>query len=79
MADKTESKQERTGPEFAAYLRKLADGFESGEEVRLTVGNKEVTVHPPESFDTEVSVVERSSALRGNKETVELTAEWRVK
>ncbi|WP_224449018.1 amphi-Trp domain-containing protein [Haloprofundus salilacus] len=79
MADKTESKQEQTRSQFASYLRSLADELESGDEVRLTVGNKDVTVHPPESFDTEVTVVERSAALRGNKETIELTAEWTVK
>ncbi|KTG09329.1 hypothetical protein AUR64_16235 [Haloprofundus marisrubri] len=79
MADKTQSKQERTGPEFAGYLRRIADEFDSGGDVRLSIGNKEVTVHPPESFDTEVSVTERSSKLRGDKETVEITAEWKVK
>jgi hypothetical protein len=38
-----------------------------------------VVLHPPESVNTEIEVTERSSKLRGDKETLELTAEWKVK
>lgn len=78
MADKTESKGELTRSEFADYLRELADEFDRGGEVGVRIGNKSVTLHPPDSFTHETAVVERSSILRGNKESLEIEAKWKT-
>lgn len=79
MADRTQASETLTRSELAAYLRSLADEFESGdEEVGIDVGNKRVTLNPPEEVSCDVEVVERSSVLRGSKETVELELSWKL-
>lgn len=64
--------------ELAAYLAGLAEEFDRGdEEIDVTVGNKTVTLHPPETVECDVEVLERSSVLRGNRETVEIELRWK--
>ena len=78
MADRTHASETMTRSELSAYLRSLADEFESGEEeVGIDVGNKRVTLHPPEEVSCDVEVVERSSVLRGSKETVDVELTWK--
>ncbi|WP_101294611.1 amphi-Trp domain-containing protein [Halegenticoccus soli] len=77
MADKTETKRTMSREEFADYLRMLADGFDGEGEVTVSVDNKSVTLHPPGEITAEVEVVERSSILRGDKESIELDASWK--
>lgn len=78
MADRTQSKEAMTRSELAAYLTSLAEEFEAaGDELAVAVGNKTVTLHPPEEVDCEVEVVERASVLRGNRETVSIELSWK--
>ena len=78
MADRTNSSRTVTRAELAAYLRQVADEFEGGgDDVGIDVGNKRVTLHPPEEISCEVEVVERSSVLRGSKETVDIELSWK--
>ncbi|WP_435333674.1 amphi-Trp domain-containing protein [Haloarchaeobius sp. TZWWS8] len=78
MADKTTSSETLTRSELASHLRELADRFEEeSESVTIPVGNKSVTVTPPAEVGYEVTVVERSSLLRGNKESIDLELSWK--
>ncbi len=78
MADRTQSKETMTRSELAAYLSDLAAEFErGGEELAVDVGNKTVTLNPPEQVDCDVEVVERSSVLRGNRETIAIELSWK--
>lgn len=78
MADRTESTDTLTRSELAAYLAQLGEEFErGGEEVSIPVGNKTVTLNPPEEITTDVEVIERSSVLRGSKETVQIELRWK--
>ena len=78
MADRTQSNVTMERSELAAYLTDLAEEFDRGDEqVDVTVGNKTVTLHPPENVQCDVEVVERSSVLRGNRETIELQLSWK--
>lgn len=79
MADKTESKQEMNREELAAYFRQLADEFDREGELSVSVGNKSVLLDPSESIRTEIEVVERSSILRGNRESMEIEMSWKTK
>lgn len=78
MADRTHSSETMARSELAAYLSALAAEFEGdGDEIAVEVGNKSVTLHPPEEFTCDIEVVERSSVLRGSRETVTLELSWK--
>jgi len=78
MTQRTTDDDQLSRDEFAAYLRELAAEFEEGDEhIPLPVGNKDVTLTPPETFGVSVEVVERSSVLRGDRETVDIELSWK--
>ena len=78
MAQRTTDDDRLSRDEFAAYLRELAAEFEEGDEhVTIPVGNKDVTLTPPETLEVSVEVVERSSMLRGDRETVDIELSWK--
>ena len=78
MVDRTDSKQELTRDELAAYLVELAEEFgDEKEQVNVPVGNKTVALNPPERVTVEVSTAERSSVLRGSQETIEIEIRWK--
>jgi amphi-Trp domain-containing protein len=78
MAESTEHKTKMNRAEFADYLRALAEQFENGGEMDIAVGNKTVQLHPPDTVKSEIEVVERSSILRGNRESLELDVNWKA-
>ena len=78
MAQRTTADNDMARPELAVYLTQLAEEFEHGdEEIAVGVGNKTVTLHPPENVEVSVDVIERSSKLRGKRETIELELSWK--
>lgn len=77
MANSTESSQTMDRQEFAEYLRDLADQFDGDADANIAVGNKRVNLSPTRNVKTEIEVIERSSMLRGNKESIELNARWK--
>lgn len=77
MADSTEHKSKMTREEFADYLRGLADEFEKEGEMDIMVGNKSIKLYPPSNVESEIEVTERSSMLRGDKESIELDVTWK--
>jgi amphi-Trp domain-containing protein len=78
MAQRTTADETLPREELAAYLQELATEFEGESEVVIVpVGNKNVSLNPPHNVDVSVEVVERSSMLRGNRETVEIELSWK--
>ncbi|MDF9747566.1 amphi-Trp domain-containing protein [Natrinema salsiterrestre] len=78
MAQRTTADETLPREELAAYFQDLAREFEGeDEEVIVPVGNKNVSLSPPHNVDVSVEVVERSSMLRGNRETVEIELSWK--
>lgn len=73
--------------DVATQLRRLADEFDPDEEengesegaggIEVPVGNKRVRLSPPEEIGYEIGVREGSSVLRGDRETVSLTLDWK--
>lgn len=64
--------------ELASYFISLAEEFGGGEgDVSVRVGNKSVTLHPPTKVEYDIAVVERSSVIRGNRETVTVEVKWK--
>lgn len=78
MAQRTTADEKRSREEVETYLETLAAAFgEGGEDVRIPVGNKTVTLSPPEEVGISVDVIERSSRLRGSHEKIELELAWK--
>ncbi|WP_290811838.1 amphi-Trp domain-containing protein [Halovivax sp.] len=78
MADRTDASQELARDEVATLLRELADEFERGEEtVAVPVGNKTVTLTPPDTVTAEVEVVERSPRWGSSHERIGIDLEWK--
>jgi len=76
MADRTSYTDTVTRDQIADQLRELADAFESSD-TNVQVGNKSVQLSPPDSVNYQIDVVERSSLLRGDHETVEIELGWK--
>ncbi|SEQ92241.1 amphi-Trp domain-containing protein [Natrinema salaciae] len=78
MAQRTTADETLPREELAAYLQEIATEFDSESEVvSIPVGNKDVSLNPPHNVDISVEVVERSSMLRGDRETVEIELSWK--
>ncbi len=78
MAERTRSTGSLDRSALASYLAELAEEFDGdGEAIAVGVGNKRVTLHPPEDVECTVEVVERSSRLRGSRETVTVELSWK--
>ncbi|TYL36832.1 amphi-Trp domain-containing protein [Natronococcus pandeyae] len=78
MAERTTSDDVMTRAELASYLSSLAQEFDDGnEEIAVAVGNKTVSLSPPENVNASVDVVERSSILRGERETITIELSWK--
>ena len=78
MAERTTSDDVMTRAELASYLSSLAQEFDDEhEEIAIAVGNKTVSLSPPENVNVSVDVVERSSILRGERETIAIELSWK--
>lgn len=77
MADKTVHEEKLSREEAAARLQALADELLKDGDVDVRVGNKTVRLHPKEEVGYEISVRERSSVLRGSRESVNVTLDWK--
>lgn len=79
MAEKNISEEKLDRAEAAERLREIADELESDDEFRIDIDNKTITLHPRDSLGFEVGVRERSSILRGSRESVTIKMDWRGK
>ncbi|SIS08261.1 amphi-Trp domain-containing protein [Natronorubrum thiooxidans] len=78
MAQRTTVDEKLPRAELAAYLKALAAEFETdADEIDVDVGNKTITLTPPDEVDCSIDVVERSSLLRGNRETIAIELSWK--
>lgn len=71
MSEETESEQRLTRTEIAAYLGGLSAGFDSDDDVRLMIGDDEISVSPPDECSFEVEY-EREE----DEEEIEIEIEW---
>lgn len=76
MAQKTSVPEEVTPEEVAERLHELAEEFEAGDEVVARTGNKTVELSPSDPLAYELTVRERGSVLRGNRESVTIRMDW---
>lgn len=81
MAEKTQFSDEMSREEVASALHEIAEQFAqgSGEPASLRLGNKQVTVEPGDSIDYDITVTERSSMLRKDRQALDLSLRWKPK
>lgn len=77
MADKTISEDRLSREEAADRLRAIADELDGEGDANVRVGNKTISLHPSGSVGYEIGVRERSSILRGTRESISLTLDWK--
>ena len=77
MADKNLEEKDVSRAEAAENLRAIADELDGGEEMNIDVENKTIALSPTDSVGYEVGVRERSSILRGSRESVTITLDWK--
>ena len=78
MVQRTTADQKLPRSELAAYLSRLAQEFDGeAEEIDVDVGNKTIGLRPSNEVDFSVDVIERSSMLRGSRETIEIELSWK--
>lgn len=61
----------------ADRLNEIAGALREGGDMRVRVGNKTVTLHPPEEVSYSIDVVETKRRFRGNRESVEIELDWK--
>jgi amphi-Trp domain-containing protein len=77
MAETTTDETTVTRAEAASFLRRIADELDAGSGgVSVPVGNKEIRLSPPDRFDAETTITERSRRLRKDVEEVSITFRW---
>lgn len=77
MAETTTDETELSRSEAAAYLRSIADELDAGgRTVDIPVGNKEIRLSPPDRFEAETSITERSRRLREDTEELAIRFKW---
>ena len=78
MGDKTINERSLSPEEVAERLRELADEIEDGDGANIRVGNKTISLSPATTIGFEIGVRERSSLLRGDRESVTVKLDWKA-
>jgi amphi-Trp domain-containing protein len=71
-----ESESARSREEVAAYLRRVADTLEAGDELSLSAGDQSVTMDPPSRPTFEVKAEREGPADAAGELSVEFELEW---
>lgn len=77
MVEKNINEGELSRAEAADRLREIADDLEEGDEFNIDIGNKTIRLHPRSAIGFEVGARERSSILRGSRESVTIKMDWK--
>lgn len=77
MAEQTTSAESLDRGTAADRLNDLASSLRGGEELTVRVGNKDVTLDPPNELDVRIDVIEKRSRFRGDRETVRIELDWK--
>ncbi|QFU83808.1 amphi-Trp domain-containing protein [Natronorubrum aibiense] len=78
MAEKTDYSAQLSRDEAADLVQELAQEIRGEGPAEVGVGNKLLTLSPPPELEYEVEVEERSPMLRGPREKITVTLEWKL-
>lgn len=71
------AEQDVTREEAAEQLETLAEALRGDGGFDVTVGNRTVHLSPPSNIGLELGVREKSSRLRGDRESVTVKLDWK--
>jgi amphi-Trp domain-containing protein len=77
MADQTTNTESLDRETAAERLDAIADALRDGEEFTVSVGNKDISLSPPETIDYRIDVIEKRARFRGSRETVKIELDWK--
>jgi amphi-Trp domain-containing protein len=79
MAERTTSTDVIDRETAAERLEDIAAALRNGEDCTVHVGNKDITLSPPETVNYGIGVTEKQRRFRGNRETVTIELDWKPK
>jgi amphi-Trp domain-containing protein len=77
MAEQTTNAESFDRETAAQRLDAIADALRDGEDFTVSVGNKDVSLSPPETVDYRIDVIEKRARFRGSRETVQIELDWK--
>ncbi|MXR51168.1 amphi-Trp domain-containing protein [Halovenus sp. WSH3] len=77
MPDQTTNAEKLDRDAVADRLTDLTEELRAGENVTVSVGNKDMVLTPPETVGYKIDVIKKQSRFRGNHETVRIEIDWK--
>lgn len=77
MSQETSQMMELDRDAAADRLNDIASALRSGGTIDVDVGNKTITLDPPEQVNYRIDVVEKKTRFRGSRETVRIEMDWK--
>lgn len=79
MAEQTTNSESLDRATAADRLNAIASSLRDGEECKIRVGNKNVSLNPSEVVNYRVDVIEKQARFRGSRETIKIELDWKPK
>ena len=77
MAHETKTTEQLNREQVADRLNEIARELREGEDMTVSVGNKDIALSPSETVNYSINVVEKKSRFRGRRETVRIELDWK--
>jgi len=77
MAERTTSTEVIDREAAAERLEEIAAALRNSEDCTVHVGNKDITLSPPETVNYSIGVTEKQRRFRGSRETVRVELDWK--
>lgn len=79
MAEHTTSTETLDRETAADRLNDIASALRNEEDCTVHVGNKDITLSPPETVNYSIGVTEKQRRFRGSRETITIELDWKPK
>ena len=77
MAQETKTTEQLNREQVADRLNEIARELREGEDMTVSVGNKDIALSPSDTVNYSINVVEKKSRFRGSRETVRIELDWK--
>ncbi|WP_128225146.1 amphi-Trp domain-containing protein [Halobacteriaceae bacterium SHR40] len=79
MAEETKVTEQLTREQATDRLNEIARELREGEDMTVSVGNKDIALSPSDTVNYSITVVEKQSRFRGSRETIQIELDWKPK
>lgn len=77
MSPEVETRRTVHRREIAGFLREFADGLDGTDPVTLSIGDRRVTIDPPERLAFDVEIEDERRRFRRGERSMEFELSWR--